>query len=121
MISCERNEKEPRPTKQILPPAKQPKLVAISSSEAEESNESYSPGNVEWELPTQKEQANWDHTIYVKSIEEWAKPQLARLRCTVCKTTLDKDFSFLDRNDKKIRFTSKCNCGHNHITTLQSK
>lgn len=84
-------------------------------------NENYSPGDTEWTLPTQEEQDQWDHDIYVVALEKWAKPKLDNWTCDSCKGKLSKDFKFKSRDGNNIKFECKCDCGHTHTVTLQGK
>jgi hypothetical protein len=102
------------PEKPKPDPPEKPKPATVT-------NEDYSPGNNDWQLPTQEEQDEWDHELYVAALEKWAKPKLDNWFCQSCKEKLGKDFKFLDRDGNNIRFKCKCNCGHTHTVTLQGK
>ena len=135
LISCTDNKgvgsKTPDPETQV-PPELIPTIVnegvttstggsTEGSSAGHSDNSDYSPGNNDWALPTQEEQDEWDHDVYVTALEKWAEPRLAKWNCQTCKGKLNKDFKFLDRTGDNIRFACKCECGHTHTVTLQGK
>lgn len=117
LASCNNKEQDSKSKQVQVPPAlvpsthEEPKPVAI--------NENYSPGDTEWTLPTQEEQDEWDHELYVAALEKWAKPRLDRWTCKSCRGKLSKDFKFKSRDGNNIHFACKCDCGHTHTVTLQ--
>jgi hypothetical protein len=85
---------------------------------APEPTPSYSPGGKDWSHPTEDDAAEWKQEQYLAALHAWAKPKIAKWYCRTCKRRLNEDFRLLDRNEDKVRFKCKCNCGHEHTVTL---